>query len=655
MATEADNMNELSDDIFSLLEIVQEKQDSEGEKGASAQQAGKTSAGSPAGGLSASSNDKGYDKLVGDLDEELAALTDDVSQASKRSIKEFDPNVYSRSQLDELEKGIEHNVDVSFYEDPTFMFRQMREIRLGLEQGVDVTLYANKYFKDKSMREVRLGLMEGVDAGAYARLIYSLPDMQGRHHDMVMKKYRGNPLSTDFAFVDRETGIRIYTEEGQMKAFVRPTKPVPDNFNVAQLDSLLFQYGISEGLCLEKLKVSPNKMMLDTDYLVAEGTLSYQGEDGYYEYLVENIGAEGPKVREDGSLDYRAQRNYASVKEGQKLALYHPATLGVRGKTVTGMELPAISGHNLPKMTARNIGRLEDGVTYVAQKSGFVTLNNGMLTILDILEFREDITYTNGNIYFDGNIQIYGSVRENSIVEAEGDITVNGFVESAKLVAGGNIIISGGVSGNGRGHVEAKGNVAASFYEHTTVVAGGDIIGGYMMNCYVSCEGKLKTDGKKSMIVGGKVRAINGLETGNLGNDKMLKTEVECGKMYNYMPRLAEIMKKKRDLEAEINKVKDGMNLIIKKFGAMKGRTHETYLKFQDILEQQNKKMNEIEAMNDELAKEMEDSQRITVKVHDMAYANVRININGGILRLNEPMEHVIYRGKDGVISSVSM
>ena len=75
---------------------------------------------------------------------------------------------FDNMQLEEIEKGLKSEVDISAYGNPRFMFLQMAEIRKGLENGVDVSIYADEKYDWLQMEEIRLGLESKLDVSIYA-------------------------------------------------------------------------------------------------------------------------------------------------------------------------------------------------------------------------------------------------------------------------------------------------------------------------------------------------------------------------------------------------------------------------------------------------------------------------------------------------------
>lgn len=81
---------------------------------------------------------------------------------------------YTTAQLRELELGLNQNLQVEFYANPTLLPEQMAQIRIGLEHGIDVTSYSDSYwYHSLQMAEIRLGLEAGIDISYYDDVSYS--------------------------------------------------------------------------------------------------------------------------------------------------------------------------------------------------------------------------------------------------------------------------------------------------------------------------------------------------------------------------------------------------------------------------------------------------------------------------------------------------
>ena len=636
---EDDNLGSLlgdDDDLLKLLESVQDQQDKGQDiviPGASDDE------GSPDSSVKMpGSSEDAYQKILSDLNlDDLAATVSDQPAAAARSMDDYDKSIYGYPQLDEIEKGLKRGLNVSLYDSAELTFRQMREIRIGLEQRLDVSFYTSKYYKDVQMREIRLGLMQGLDVSSYARLIYSMPDMQRIHLDLLRKKYAQNPESIDITITDLETEATICTVDGGMEAYLKLKKSFPDNFERKKLEVLLNLYGLTTGLITEDKEFDPRTIKPGEDILIASGEPSVMGEDGWYEYLVEDEGS-APHMGEDGSIDYMAQRTYSYVQPGQAVAIYHPATSGKVGKNVFGMELPATLGKNLPRLSLDKIRILDDGVTYVSKKEGLASIKNGMLSIVEQLEFKEDVGYGT-NVSFEGDIYVRGSVLESAILKAGGDIIIDGSVEAAILKAGGDVVIRRGINADGKGELEAGGNVVAAFFENANVVAEGNVEADYILNSNIFCKKQVMTHGKRSLICGGRIVAGEGIQTAIMGGEFGTRTDAEVGSVNTMHENFSKLRKRRKELEDEMEKVRDGMNQVLRKVGALNGRTNPIYLKLQDVLEQQKKEYAALQEVQDKMDDVIHKESNLYIVVTDTAYKNTRMTINGSSWLLDKDIE----------------
>ena len=76
---------------------------------------------------------------------------------------------FNEYQQEEIEKGLQDNLDISLFANPAFNLNQMKQIRIGLEDNVDVSIYANSDFSNTQMFQIVIGLMNGLDVSIYAK------------------------------------------------------------------------------------------------------------------------------------------------------------------------------------------------------------------------------------------------------------------------------------------------------------------------------------------------------------------------------------------------------------------------------------------------------------------------------------------------------
>lgn len=161
-----------------------------------------------------------------------------------------------------------------------------------------------------------------------------------------------------------------------------------------------------------------------------------------------------------------------------------------------------------------------------------------------------------------GDVVIHGNVCGGMSVRAGGTLTVDGVVEGASLWAGKDIILRGGVLGDGKAVVFARGDIYARFFEYAKVEALGMIQADAFLQCEVECKKNILLEGKRGMIIGGSVHAIEGVEVNEIGNESEIKSTIEVGVGETVYQEMNEIRQSLMELHGSIRKLEDG----IKKF-----------------------------------------------------------------------------------------
>ena len=155
---------------------------------------------------------------------------------------------------------------------------------------------------------------------------------------------------------------------------------------------------------------------------------------------------------------------------------------------------------------------------------------------------RGDVDLSQGNIRFIGRVEIGRDVRDAFEIHAEEGIMINGTAEACILRSGKEITIRGGVTGKGKGRIEAKESLAARFLDGVEVVCGGDVIvQKEIVNSKVYSLGRIIV--RDGTIVGSEVVALRGILAREAGSEFGVKTALIAGLDYNVRERLIHINK----------------------------------------------------------------------------------------------------------------
>lgn len=234
---------------------------------------------------------------------------------------------YTGAALQEIRRGLADGVEIKKLSDAGGDWRKMRELRLGLKYQLDICRYNNHYYSWQQMRELRLGLMQGLDITQYDSLVFPAAEMhrirlalaQELKEALEQKKARETVRDEDYAitFSDHDLEATI--------SFWGDTTHLTEQ----SINALLEKSNITYGIHKEAISAIIESTEPVTDLLIASGTAPINGENGHFEFFFRTNVSRTPKILEDGSADYLNLEWFESVKEGQKLAVYHEATQGI--------------------------------------------------------------------------------------------------------------------------------------------------------------------------------------------------------------------------------------------------------------------------------------------------------------------------------------
>lgn len=561
-------------------------------------------------------------------------------------------------QIYEIKMGLYEDMDVSIYANSQYNWMQMKEIRLGLEKKLDVSLYTNYLFSHWQMKEIRLGLEAGLDVSSYAKLIFSGTDMREKR-EKLLKEKTSRPVNTASSLgidIDSLTKkeFSIFVENDGNKAFAFiPWFPG----NMVTEDDIyneLGKRGIVNGIKRETITEMIKNRRMNEKILIAEGTPAETGKDGWFEFFVRLDLPRIPAPLPDGGVDYVNIEAFEMVDEGEKLAVYHPAQKGIDGQNIFGEVLHANKGIEKKPLKGKGFAIASDGVTYISKINGKFEYINGQMIISNMIIVREDVTAVTGKLEVDGSVYVVGSVYSGGHIEAKGDIIVEYNVETAKLVAGGNVMIKRGSCSKHDCFIEAKGEVSGSFFEAANINAGGNVKANYIMNSDINTLGKAIISGSKGMLLGGRMRAVKGVDTYNLGNSSHIRTFLEVGRNVLYDKQQYEFGKKRTQILEQLSMLEEQWNKILKSLPPDKEKAVELIKKLNGAIVAKDHELAELDADISKLAHITDEGMK-AVLVRGNAYEGSIIEINTVKYMLRSNVNRIIFKLKNKNVVMVRM
>lgn len=563
-------------------------------------------------------------------------------------------------QIHEIRIGLCEEIDISPYANIKYNWMQMQEIRLGLEKKLTVSLYSNYLFSHAQMREIRLGLEAGIDVSSYCSLIYSATDMKekrqavidGKKTSAINQKNKEEKNSSSDSSQKKEFYISIEENGNKAYAYIPwlPNNIVTKEDIYDDLERRDIVFGINHKAINELF----DKKRLNEKVLIAEGIPAQKGKDGWFEWFVRLDLPRIPAPLPDGGVDYANVEAFEMVDAGEKIAFYHRAEKGTLGRNIYGEMIYAESGTE--KKPLRGVGfQIEpDGVTYTSKISGKFEFTAGRIVITNMMIVREDVTAVTGRLEVDGSIYVIGNVSSGGQIKATGDIIIEHNVETCRLTAGGNIMIKKGSCSKNDCYIDAGGEVSGSFFEAATINARGNVKANYIMNSNINTMGKVIVSGSKGVLLGGRICAVRGVDTFNLGNRLHLKTILNVGRNELYEKEQAEYEQKRKKLLSDLDALEKERAKIVKL--ALTGTKVPEVLarKILAAIEVQSQKLAELDGEEAKLVNLTEEAKE-PVHVRGRAYEGSIIIINGTSYMLTSEVRRVLFRLRNKQVVMVTL
>lgn len=277
--------------------------------------------------------------------------------------------------------------------------------------------------------------------------------------------------------------------------------------------------------------------------LVAQGRKVVHGENGRLKSLIEMVKERRPRLDERDNANYRDFGDIATVREGDRLMQIIPPSMGEDGENVLGELIPAKPGKHVVFAAHLKGAEVDPGTPtfLIAKISGQPVLSSKGMMVEPTINLRA-VDLTTGNVNFEGSINIAGDVRAGMVIRASGDIHVGGMVEAAALEAGGDVVVKGGIIGQGSvsdpsgssiARVRCGASCHAYFIENARVDAGDSIIVDRLVRqSELAAVNKIvvgKPGSNQGTIIGGLVAATLSVQARTIGSQAGIKTQVRVG------------------------------------------------------------------------------------------------------------------------------
>lgn len=293
-----------------------------------------------------------------------------------------------------------------------------------------------------------------------------------------------------------------------------------------QIYDYLKENGVVYGLCDDAIHTFCTEGRFYMELVCAKGTPPVHGVDGRIDFNFDTTKGLKPREREDGTVDFRDLGLVKNVSKGDTLCTIVPPQPGREGTDVYGNVAQFRQGKFPSLPLGSNTSVSDDQLSLLAAVDGSIEYINGCVNVNDVFIVRGDVDGTSGNISAVGSVIVQGDVREGFFVKSEKDISIRGMAEGAVIEAKGNISISNGMNGMGKGSLTAGGDIVGKYFENTKMHAGHDIYADVLMNSQAKAEGSIILKGRKASLISGIYEAGNRIYAKNIGTAGSIATRV---------------------------------------------------------------------------------------------------------------------------------
>ncbi len=413
-------------------------------------------------------------------------------------------------------------------------------------------------------------------------------------------------------------------------------------FSKDDIYHVLNQKGVVSGIMDNVIDDIIDNEIYGKKIVVAKGSQTKDGTDGYYEYMFDSVLDRKPKIRDDGTADYWSIHLVEIVRKRQVIAKYHDPIEGSDGVNVYGKTVYAKRGKGLSPLAGTGFIRCDNNHIYVSNTDGKIEYSDKRVIILPVYEVFGDVDLKTGNINFRGDVIVHGSVRSGMEIHTTGSLTIDGVVEASILSSDKDILIRGGIQGGYKAEVKAKGCLTSGFIEYATVVSEGKLIADSIINSQVTCYDSVLVNHKSAHIVGGKVYATAGVEVNILGSKNNVKTQIVVGKSKEILHEIYTLQTSLTDAKAMIAKIEALLTSLEEKAGSQSD-AEKTKIKM-ELLRTKVTKQAEISKNSvryNYLSELIEKGEDAKVRVNSEIYAGAEVSINNVSTVLSRHLEGV--------------
>ncbi|WP_157153114.1 DUF342 domain-containing protein [Brachyspira murdochii] len=312
-------------------------------------------------------------------------------------------------------------------------------------------------------------------------------------------------LMVDYDKVAELVAYNLKYDEGVMCVFVQGRKPIDGNVQ---------------------------KVILDYDFTIDTG-----------------------KESEDGAIDFKERGFIHNIEANVQIAHFMEEKPSLDGLDIYDVVMEAHYDEDPCYKLGKNVKVDEDGIIIRSSIRGILSNHNNTLSVSTVAEI-DKVDLSTGNIEVNGSLIIRDNVAPGFSIKTEGDILLGGNIEDAEIECAGNLIVSGGIIGGTNSKIYVNGKLSSQFIRNASIICKGDLLANQLVNAEILCNDRVIVLEGKGVIIGGNVKALNGVWAKSIGSMSESKTTITVGRDAEADAEFKNIVATVKTNKEEISKIK---------------------------------------------------------------------------------------------------
>ena len=252
----------------------------------------------------------------------------------------------------------------------------------------------------------------------------------------------------------------------------------------------------------------------------------------------------------------------------------HPAAGKRYQVLLKGVPSEGVDDLEIPHNAFRSLG-VDKKLVVLAVEPGdnteYSTTGTEIIALIDGNAFLEEnrvcveplvrvdrVDYETGNIHFDGSVIVKGRIADGFTIEAGGSVEIGECVGRALVSAGRDVLLKGGMNGDGEGTIKATGSITSKYIENARISCGRDLlVQELLLNSDFVVGANLVLRGRRGELLGGSGVVGGNLWCKQLGSQAEVQTRVSVGIQPAVLQEFVNLKMAVEEKSLELDKVRN--------------------------------------------------------------------------------------------------